>query len=213
MKISGDQNGAPAAPLPNPFVVEVRDEYGEAFAGVPVTFDITAGNATLDFASTETDAEGRAEFTLTLGPDLEINTVSVSAAEIEAAVTFTAVAREGIIIPDYNLHAAFEAALGLASGDRLVASALTTLTHLDAENAGISDLTGLELATNLRSLNLAGNNISDISFISSLTNLTSLNLSNNSISDISPISDLSNLTWLNLRVNKISDVTAVMTLD
>ena len=42
-KISGDQHGSPAAPLTKPFVVEVQDERRRAFAGVPVTFTLTAG--------------------------------------------------------------------------------------------------------------------------------------------------------------------------
>ena len=209
VKTSGDQHGSPAAPLPNPLVVEVQDENGEGFAGVPVTFAITAGGGTLSITSIMTDPNGRAESTLTLGPNPGTNTVSVSAAEIEGAVTFTAVAREGVIIPDSNLRVAVRNALGMAPSDEITPADLATLTELDADDAGISDLTGLEFATNLTSLGLGNNSISDISAVSGLTNLTWLGLVGNSISDISAVSGLTNLTWLYLDGNSISDISAV----
>ena len=80
LKISGDQRGFPSSTLPNPFVAEVRDEYGAAYEGVPVTFAITAGSGTLSVTQAITDAKGRARSTLTLGPDLGIHTVSATAA-------------------------------------------------------------------------------------------------------------------------------------
>ena len=80
LKISGDQRGFPSAVLPNPFVAEVRDEYGAAYEGVPVTFAITAGSGTLSVTQATTDGTGRARSTLTLGSDLGIHTVSATAA-------------------------------------------------------------------------------------------------------------------------------------
>ena len=99
-KISGDnQRGVPNTPLPVPFVVELRDpNIGWGDPGVPVTFTVTAGGGTLNPTHTTTDSihhrkTGRAESTLTLGPNLGTNTVEVSAAGIEGTVTFTAVGR------------------------------------------------------------------------------------------------------------------------
>ena len=92
MKISGDnQKEAAFAPLPHPFVVEVQDEKGKPFAGVSVVFTVTEGGGTLSIAHTTTDAHGRAESTLTLGPNPETNIVSVSATGIEGSVTFQAI--------------------------------------------------------------------------------------------------------------------------
>ena len=69
VKISGDgQQAAVNTSLPHPFVVEVRDQYNRAFSGVPVTFTVTAGGGTLSVTSTTTDANGRAQAHLTLGP-------------------------------------------------------------------------------------------------------------------------------------------------
>ena len=139
-----------------------------------------------------------------------------------------------VSIPDPNLRAAVEKALGVTPGTPITADEMTTLTRLEAKNANISDLTGLEGATNLKSLRLGGNSISDIapvtgltnlkvlslwansisdiSPVEALTNLTELNLSGNLISDISPVADLNQLTWLHLQSNRISDIAALASL-
>ena len=209
VKITGEQHGSPSAPLSTSYVVQVRDSNSGAFPGVPVTFSVTAGGGTLSTQSTTTDEHGRAESTLTLGPNLGRQTVEVSAAGIEQTVTFVAVAREDVIIPDANLRAAVGAALGMVSVARIDPVEMVTLTDLDASEVGISNLTGLELATNLTGLNLEGNRISDISALAGLTNLTSLSLSNNRISDISALAGLTNLTSLSLSNNRISDISAL----
>ena len=71
--ISGnDQQGTPGAALPNPLIVEVRDQYGNPLPGTQVTFTVTAGEGKLSGQLTvehvTTDANGRAERMLTLGP-------------------------------------------------------------------------------------------------------------------------------------------------
>ena len=91
--ISGDdQQGRIGAALENPYVVEVRDLFQNAFEGVPVTFSVTAGDGRLSVENATTDANGRAEATLTLGSRAGPNTVSVSASDVELPVKFNAVA-------------------------------------------------------------------------------------------------------------------------
>ena len=95
--VSGDdQRGSPGAALEDAFVVEVQDESGVVFEGVPVTFTVTAGSGTLSTINTATDASGRAESILTLGPNPRTNTVTVSVTEIQVKSTFTA---KGVQIP------------------------------------------------------------------------------------------------------------------
>ena len=90
--ISGEeQQGAPSATLLDPFVVEVRDEHGDVFEGVPVTFSVPDGGGMLSVLETMTDADGRAEGILTLGQRTGTITVTVSAAEIAERVTFAVV--------------------------------------------------------------------------------------------------------------------------
>ena len=95
VKISGDdQEGLINTELANPFIVEVHDQNNAAFDGATVTFDITAGGGSLSTTITTTDANGRAESTLTLGPNLGTNTVSVSVEGIQGTETFSAEAVE-----------------------------------------------------------------------------------------------------------------------
>ena len=92
LKVSGDdQWGIPDAALEHPFIVEVRDQKGEVFAGVPVTFVATTGSGTLSTTRTTTDENGRAQSILTLGPNTETNTISVSAVGIQETAIFHAV--------------------------------------------------------------------------------------------------------------------------
>ena len=53
-------------------------------------------------------------------------------------------------IPDANLRAAIEAVLGKASGATITVADMARINRLEAPFAGISDLTGLEFATNLK---------------------------------------------------------------
>ena len=211
-KILGDnQHSLPNTPLPVPFVIEVRNvRDGSTSRGVDVRFTVTAGDGRLSTVRTTTNAKGRAQSTFTLGSSLGTHTVRVSAAGIEGAVTFNAVAEPAIDIPDPNLRAALETRLGVSPGNPISPSQMTTLTHFTARNADISDLTGLESATNLRDLKLPENGIADMSALSGLTNLTALNLGNNSIAHLSPLVGLTNLTELLLGNNNISDISPLV---
>ncbi|MDE0016329.1 MAG: leucine-rich repeat domain-containing protein, partial [Candidatus Poribacteria bacterium] len=124
---------------------------------------------------------------------------------------------KGVSIPDANLAAAVRQTLRLSSSETITTHAMLNLSELDVSNSGITDLTGLEHAHNLRSLNLGNEFIEgdgfvnsrtvlDLSPLSGLTNLTSLQLSGNNISDIAAISALKNLDTLDLSSNNISDV-------
>ena len=210
-KISGDnQTGLPNTPLPSPFVIEVRDlKDGFARSGISITFAVTAGSGTLSTTRTTTDQNGRAESTLTLGPNLGINTVSASAAGIGQTVNFNAVAGNAVDIPDLNLRTVTETTLGKAEGKPIAPAEMVTLTRLEAPEAGISDLTGLEGATNLRGLNLWRNSVSDLLPLVGLTNLTELYLGGNSASDLSPLAGLTNLESLFLDRNGVSDLSAL----
>ena len=70
-------------------MVSVLDQNRSAFAGVVVTFSVTAGGGTLSATTATTDANGQASTTLTLGSDLGTNTITATVAGLEP-VTFTA---------------------------------------------------------------------------------------------------------------------------
>ena len=209
-KISGDnQRGLPNTSLPIPLIVEVREVHdGSARRGVPVKFTVTAGDGKLSVKRTETNRHGRAQSTLTLGPNLGTNTVEVSAEG--SIVIFNAMAEAAAHIPDPNLRAVIADALGVAPGTPIAPVQMETLTSLEVRETTIRNLTGLELATNLTDLELVDNGIADVSVILSLIDLIKLNLDGNSISDISPLEGLTNLTALLLGNNNISDISPLM---
>ncbi len=148
-KVSGDnQAGVSGASLPKPFVIEVRDENLSVLEGISVAFTVTAGNGTLSVTHATTDANGQAESRFTLGTNLGTNTVSVSAVGVGQPVVFNATAEAAVAIPGPNLRAVIENNLGKVSGAPITTADMATLTRLEARNANISDLTGLEHATN-----------------------------------------------------------------
>ena len=221
-KVSGDnQAGVSGAVLANPFVVEMREENLSTLEGISVTFTLTAGDGTLSVTHTMTDKNGRAESTLTLGPNQGTNTVSVSAIGIAQPVTFNAVAESAIDIPGLHFRTAIEIALGKAAGNPITPSEMATLPRLEAPNANISDLTGLEYATNLTELFLGNeyveaegrwinsNSVSNLSPLAGLTQLRTLILRSNNITDISALAELANLTRLWADNNNISDISAL----
>ena len=111
VKISGDhQQGPTNEPLPNPLIVEVRDQHGAPLQGIQVTFTVTRGTGTLTVDNTTTDANGRAQSALTLGPNPGTNMVLVSVTGL-VAETFNALGRPPIAtlindaLTDFSLFA------------------------------------------------------------------------------------------------------------
>ena len=147
---------------------------------------------------------GNVSFSLTVEPSMEDR----RDAEVE------------VDIPDPNLRAAIAEEIGLPPNTPILRGHLENLTFLDARNSNISDLTGLETATNLRILDLGSkyvegenrllnsNSVSDISPLSGLTYLGWLYLGDNNVSDISAVSGL-NLKRLSLGNNNVSDISSV----
>jgi len=105
LKASGDrQEGAGATALPTPFVVEAMDEHGKPIVGRTVQFDILGGGGRLSAKTVETDAQGKARVTFTLGSSQGVNKVRASAEGIQSWVLFTAVATEDAprLVADVN---------------------------------------------------------------------------------------------------------------
>ena len=134
-----------------------------------------------------------------------------------------------VSIPDDNLRAAIESALGKDSGAPITDAEMLTLNELSVQGADITDLTGLEFAANLRNLDLGYNfgitdvsplsglsnletfvlgcnRFTDLSWLSGLIKLKDLNIGGNDFTDISWLSGLTNLTRLHLGNNEITDI-------
>ena len=121
----------------------------------------------------------------------------------------TASAEDPIRFNDANLKAAVEAALGKANP---TPTDMLALTELDVFQTGVTDLAGLQYATNLTSLWLMCNQIRDLSPLAGLTHLTELGLDENQISDLSPLAGLTGLTALWLDGNQIRDLSPLVQL-
>ena len=112
---------------------------------------------------------------------------------------------QSVSIPDSNLAAAIRKKIG----ETITTQTLFNLIELSAGE--ITDLTGIQYASNLRVLGLSGS-ISDISHLSGLTQLRRLHLVNNNILDITPLTELKNLRGLYLDNNNISDISPLAEL-
>ncbi len=119
------------------------------------------------------------------------------------ALPYIAHAEDPVYFADPNLKACVETTLGIPDPN---ATDMQGLFLLSCASKGITDLMGLEYATNLSNLNLRNNQISDLSPLAPLTYLDELNLPDNQISDLSPLAGLTNLTRLYLQYNQISDI-------
>ena len=107
---------------------------------------------------------------------------------------------QDVYIPDHNLRAAVQQAIG---GADLTKVRMSQLTVLEAGDQGIVDLTGLEHATNLTHLELLVNPISDLRAIANLTKLEYLDISLCSISDLGSLVNLVNLKHLHAHTNYV----------
>ena len=107
---------------------------------------------------------------------------------------------------DPALRAAVEGALGKPPGAPINAPELALLETLVAQNRGIRDLAGLELATGLQALHLQRNAVSDLAPLAGLTALRTLYLHANDIHDLSALGALADLETLTLDSNTLSDI-------
>ena len=134
-------------------------------------------------------------------------------------------------IPDPNLRTAIQDELGHTG---ITQQTLRRLKGLHATERTITNLTGLEFATNtewlfignneitdlaplsqmaqLETLHIYSNPISDISSLSTLTNLKYIHAGGCEIADISALAKLSQLTEVNLAWNRITDITSLVNL-
>ena len=210
LKLSGT-HGVTEAELR--IVVEVQDEQGFGFSGVPVTFRITASHRWLyDVANVVTKGTGRAETTFVLSAIPGEKTLHVVTVEPIQPVNFSITTVDGNVlvnVPDANLQRRLLAHLYFGFGQpppdaRLTLKNMWSLGSVNAYN--IQNLTGLEHAYNLKDLTVSSSTVSDVSPLSGLTQLKRLELYDLTISDVTPLTELTQLTYLTLYNCTISDV-------
>ena len=172
------------------------------------SFDIESTTGQLQTKSA-LDYETKSTYTVTITVSDSNLTDTITVTINVTNIAETSTATTAINLPDSSLRAKIETALRKTPGDPISAAEMATLTSLTAQDASISDLTGLETATNLTTLKLGNNSISDISALTGLTKLTELQLWDNSISNISAVAGLTQLIRLYLWGNAIIDISHV----
>jgi len=110
-----------------------------------------------------------------------------------------------VSIPDAGLDAAVRSTLAKPTGP-LTVEDLVILTNLDTSHRSISNLTGLEFATNLLALNLQDNLLRGPGFRTNLMRLKSLDLSQNRFGTFTLPSNLTGLIFLDLSFNGLTNV-------
>ena len=152
--LDDDPSGLTGEGLPNPLVVEVRDQYGDPVGGVPVTFAVSAGDGMLSDTTVTTNVYGQAESTLILGTDPGTNTVEASVEGISQMVIFNA---------EVSLPLPMPTALSIISGDNQ--SGLTGETLMNPFVVEVRDQNGnpMEGVTVTFAVSAGGGSLSDMS--------------------------------------------------
>ena len=122
-----------------------------------------------------------------------------------------AVVKGGFVhIPDSNLRAVIEEALGT---NAIRPGTMATLTTLKASKRGILNLAGLEFAINLEELWISDNPVSDLSPLAGRTKLIRLFAWDTpNISDISPLANLTKLEQLEVTGSDVHDISSLVRL-
>ena len=113
-------------------------------------------------------------------------------------------------MPDPALRAAVLGELGLLPDVPLTKEKMQAVGYINVAGKGISDITGLEFATNLRELDIRNNPITNLRPLANLRTLERLYISDLLLSaptlDLRPLMNLINLEELSLENSKVSDI-------
>ena len=116
-----------------------------------------------------------------------------------------------VAIPDTTLRKLVAQAVsgtGVFVDAPVTEQSIAYLRELRAFGAGVSDLTGLEVAAQLRLVHLGSNGISDVTPLADLGQLTGVDLSDNHVADIAPLvggTALGRGDWINLNGNPLNE--------
>ena len=111
-----------------------------------------------------------------------------------------------VSIPDRNLAAAIRTELELTPRAPITDQVMQRLTRLSASDRKITNIKGLEHATQLTSLSLGRNQINRFDPLAQLSKLRTLKLWATGINDLSVLPPMPQLEFLDLNWNQISDL-------
>ena len=113
-------------------------------------------------------------------------------------------------MPDANLRTAVKRSLGGKKG--LTQEQMLDLIELKAAGRNITDITGLEHATNMTIVRLSRNSLSDISALSGLRHLQVLRLDAMNLSHLNDLTNFRDAREIFVRDNQITDVSPLLGL-
>jgi len=113
--------------------------------------------------------------------------------------------------PDIHLDSVIRVIINKPTGE-IHRSELFPVVFIDANDAGISDLSGIEYCINLETMFVSGNSITSLAPLAGLTKMRGIQAVRNTIVDISPLAGLTNLEQLLLSDNQITDISAMANL-
>ena len=112
-----------------------------------------------------------------------------------------------INIPDENFKKVLLEKYDIDEDKKITKNDMMNIEYMDISYSNISNIQGIEYATNLKQLNAAHNSISDLNPIKDLTNIGYVRLEHNKIKDISPLKNFTNIEIRCLSNNLIEDIT------
>lgn len=137
------------------------------------------------------------------------SSVATTATAIQSAVP-TPTATVGLLFPDSGLENAIRTKLGLPSSDPIPTEQLGEITELrigTQTGVTITDLSGVEYLSNLKTLDISGQMVGDLSLLPELSSLTALNLGGCQIPDVKVLEQLpAGLENLDLRNTGLTSV-------
>jgi len=142
-------------------------------------------------------------------PDCVFSGVVIIAVQFAALTAVQHVAAADELFPDKNLEKVVrQYVFEKRNNDKpLVEKDVENISTIEAKNAGVKNLAGLEKCRSLLLLDLEGSMVTDLAPLKELTGIQSLNLARNQVTDASPLSGLTALQYLHLADNKLTDLT------
>ncbi len=117
---------------------------------------------------------------------------------------------EEVTIPDPYLKKKLQSIFGTKTITKQQLQNVKELQLWGFPKGNISDLTGLEYATNLVSIDIANNNVTDLSPLRNSKKLIYLLIQNNKIKDITRFKDFPELTFIGAEDNQLNDASINM---
>jgi uncharacterized protein (TIGR03437 family) len=161
-KLSGDgQSAVLSTAFSLPLVVQATASTGAAAAGVPVTWALVSGSATLSSTTSTTASDGKASITVTAGATAGPVTVSATVSGLPAPVTFTlTVALPGPVLTASSFRSYTSGADGLTPGGLVTITGDNLTSSIAGTTYGSSMLGQWPLSLGNVSVELVANGIS-----------------------------------------------------